>query len=54
MYWSIFALILDHRGITQEVSLITKHGVETKNYETVSIYNEVTITCSYYTNYEAT
>lgn len=28
---------LDVRGITQEVSLITKHGVEAKNYEGVSI-----------------
>lgn len=28
---------LDLRGISQEVSLVTKHGVETKNYDTVSI-----------------
>lgn len=26
----------DQRGITQEVSLVTKHGVETKSYDTVS------------------
>lgn len=36
----IFALTstccLDQRGIAQEVSLVTKHGVEAKSYEGVS------------------
>lgn len=28
-------LFVDQRGIAQEVSLITKHGVEAKSYEGV-------------------
>lgn len=40
-YYSIFQcvskkIILDQRGISQEVSLVTKHGVEAKSYEGVS------------------
>lgn len=27
---------LDQRGVSQEVSLVTKHGVEAKSYEGVS------------------
>lgn len=30
-------LLLDQRGISQEVSLVTKKGVETKSYEGVSL-----------------
>lgn len=38
-YFKIYIyFVLDQRGITQEVSLVTKHGVETKNYDSVSIY----------------
>lgn len=32
----MYGLFVDQRGITQEVSLVTKHGIETKNYDTVS------------------
>ena len=32
-----FILKLDQRGVVQEVSLVTKKGIDTKNYEGVSI-----------------
>lgn len=36
----------DQRGVIQEVSVITKKGVETKSYEGVSILNCFIILCS--------
>jgi len=35
---SFVPLFLAHRGVAQEVSLITKRGIEAKNYEGVSSF----------------
>jgi hypothetical protein len=34
---SVLVVPIEQRGIAQEVSLVTKRGVEAKNYEGVSI-----------------
>lgn len=32
----LYIFLSDQRGIAQEISLVTKHGVEAKSYEGVS------------------
>lgn len=38
----LILFIIDQRGISQEVSLVTKKGVETKSYEGVSYTRQLT------------